>query len=356
MFRKLKKDIDKELRSFLEDSSRGLDLKRTSPELYRGIKDFVLRDGKRIRPILFLIGYLGYSRRKNVSRKKLIRSSLSIELLHDFLLVHDDVIDNSDLRRGKPTLHRLFNTMMGRKAKDELGPSLSIVAGDVIFAMAIEALLACDETASRKEKALAELIKATSSTGIGEFLDVINNIKKINKVSRKEVFLTYTLKTAKYTFECPLVMGALLAGAPSKEISALSALGISLGQAFQIQDDLLDIFSSSKKIGKPVLSDLNESKKTLLLWRTYNKLPQKEKRELKRLLDKKKKSYADLLKFRKMIKTVGAGEYCIEIADYLLSDASSTLESLRMNKKYKTSLKNVMELWFDKTREIKTSI
>ncbi len=151
-------------------------------------------------------------------------------------------------------------------------------------------------------------------------------------------------------------MGAILAGASSNEISSLSRLGISLGQAFQIQDDLLDIFSSSKKIGKPVLSDLNESKKTLLLWRTYNKLPQKEKRELKRLLDKKKKSYADLLKFRKMIKTVGAGEYCIEIADYLLSDASSTLESLRMNKKYKTSLKNVMELWFDKTREIKTSI
>ncbi|MFH1553113.1 MAG: polyprenyl synthetase family protein [Candidatus Omnitrophota bacterium] len=356
MLKKLKKDVDKALGAYLKELKTDLNMGRVSPLLYGGIKDFLQRDGKRIRPILFLISYQGYTRRKQFSYQKLLRSSLSLELLHDFFLVHDDVIDNSDLRRGKPTLHRLFNTALGVGAKNELGPNLSIAAGDIIFALAVKTLLSFDENPVRKERALLEFVKAAASTGMGEFIDVVNNIKKIENITEKDVFLTYTLKTAKYTFECPLLVGAILAGAKSEELGKLSRLGIILGQAFQIQDDLLDIFSTSKKIGKPVLSDLNESKKTLPAWKTYKKLTVKGKKLLARLLEKDKKTYSDLLKFRKLIKSTDAHNWCLDKIMLLLQEADSILLGVRMKKKHRALLKRFIENFITNTYAFKNAI
>ncbi|MFH1664612.1 MAG: polyprenyl synthetase family protein [Candidatus Omnitrophota bacterium] len=338
MLNELKKDIDKSLRSLLSDITGVLALRSSSAVLYESIEDYLGRDGKRIRPILFLLSYLGYTKKKRPSYKKLVRCSLALELLHDFLLIHDDIIDGSAQRRGKPALHRVFNTRFGMPSGNALGPNLGIVAGDIIFALAVETLLFVDEDPCRKELALKIFTRAAAATGIGEFIDVINNIKKIDSVTEKDVFLTYVMKTAKYTFEAPLVMGATLAGSGGKELEALSRLGILLGQAFQIQDDLLDVFSTSKKIGKPVLSDLNESKKTLLVWNAYKNLKGPERKALKGLLEKKKKTYADLLKFRKLIKTSGADEYCREKAASLFRESTAICSGLRMKAHYKTAL------------------
>ena len=352
MLKKLKKDIDNSLKSFLWDISAELGLQAASGLLYGGIRDFLHRSGKRIRPILFLISYQGYTKKKGFSYEKLLRCSLSLELLHDFLLAHDDVIDKSALRRGKPALHRLFNMKLGVSGKDELGSNLGIVAGDIIFTMAIDALLSFSEDPSRKEQALKIFIRTAAATGIGEFIDVVNNVKKIEKITKKEVFLTYTLKTAKYTFEGPLLIGAVLAGADKEETQKLSRLGIILGQAFQIQDDLLDTFSSSEKIGKPVLSDLNESKKTLLVWKTYKTLAKKDKKLLKHLLEKRGKTYRDLLEFRKLIKRAGADRYCQKKAASLLLEADSICSGLRMRKKHKTALNQFIEDFRSKTETL----
>ena len=352
MLKKLKKDLDKELKSLLSTVEEGFNLK-SSKLLYSGIQDFLSRKGKRVRPILYALSYQGYTKRRNFSYKKLIHSSLALELLHDFFLIHDDVIDKSDLRRGRPTLHRFFNSRLKVPAKSEIGPSLSIAAGDIIFALAIDTLFSFEEDLPRKEKTLALFTKAAASTGVGEFIDVINNVKNIEKITEKEVLLTYTLKTAKYTFEGPLVMGATLAGAKKEEINKLSKLGLALGQAFQIQDDLLDVFSSSKKIGKPVLSDLNESKKTLLVWKTYKNLPANDKRTLKRLLEKDKKTYSDLLEFRKLIKSAGADKYCLDKTSSLLSKADSISSELQMKTKYKNALRKLIENLARKTDMLK---
>jgi geranylgeranyl diphosphate synthase type I len=345
MFTKFKKDIDKGLADLAGTLKTGL----KDRILYKGIKDFILRDGKRIRPILFLISYKGYTKRKRVPPQKLIRCALSMELLHDFLLIHDDVIDNSATRRGKPTLHRLFNTELAKPSGDKLGADLSIVAGDVIFALAMDALFAIDEPGMRKEKALIKFTEAARETGVGEFMDVINNIKDIKKIKKNDVFLTYTLKTAKYTFEAPLVIGAILSGAGKSEQQKLSRLGIVLGQAFQIYDDLLDVFSTSKKIGKPVLSDLNESKKTLLAWKTYSSLKGKDKNELEKILKKKKKTYGDLLGFRKLIKTAGADRYCVDKTLALLLEAGTICSTLKIRESSKKVLRQLIRDFYSKT-------
>lgn len=347
MLKNIKKQIDKEMDSFLKDARSELDIKSLGGTLYRNVKDFLERDGKRIRPILFIIAYMGFTKKRHINRKKLFRASLSLELLHDFLLIHDDIIDNSDLRRGKPTLHKLFNKDLHMRSNDTLGPNLAIVAGDIIFSMAVDNLFVMDESPAKKEKAIVEFTRSATCTGMGEFLDVLNDTKDIDNITEEDVFLTYTLKTAKYTFSSPMALGAIFAGASFGEIEKLSDLGMVLGQAFQIQDDLLDLFSSSSKIGKPVLSDLNESKKTLPVLKAYSLLNGKDKTLLRNIMRKPDKKYKDLLALRELIKKTCADAYCFKIVKDLLEDANAILESLKMKKRYKNVLKDLVEKTFD---------
>ena len=182
---------------------------------------------------------------------------------------------------------------------------------------------------------------------------MVNDVKKISDVAEEDVLLTYILKTARYTFESPLLIGAILAGCDEKELDKLSRMGLALGQAFQIQDDLLDIFSTSKKIGKPVLSDLNESKKTLFAQRAYTALGESDRRILKRIFEKNKKTYNDLMIFRDLIKKSEAHKYCIQRADDLLAEAFSILASLGMKTRCREALGDLARSVFSKTKELK---
>ena len=101
--------------------------------------------------------------------------------MHNFLLIHDDVIDKSSLRRGKPTLHRAFNKKLGLAASDIMGANLSIVTGDIIFALEVDPFGAVYETSSRKEAALRQFLKTAALQGAGAFLDVVSTIKNIAK-------------------------------------------------------------------------------------------------------------------------------------------------------------------------------
>ena len=355
MLELLKKNIDRELISFLTEEGQYLPQHPDTRILFSGIKDFVLRKGKKIRPMLFIISYKGYSK-KRLSPKSVLRCSLAFELLHDFLLVHDDVIDSSDLRRGKPTLHRVYNRKLGLKSKDKIGSDLSIVAGDILFTMAIRSLLSIDEDRSRKEKALAAFLQATAFTGAGEFIDVTGGIRNTEDISEKDILLMYNLKTSKYTFECPLITGAILGGAGERECKKLAGLGSALGEAFQIQDDMLDMFSSRKAIGKPVLSDLDESKKTLLIRSTYDRLDNRQKKYLQKIMKKKKKSYNDLVRFRKLVKGSGAHRYCLDRIVLLTEDAFSVCRSLGMKLKEKQVLTRFIKDLAQKSEELKTRI
>lgn len=343
MIEKLKKDIDNSLKFVLREATSDFRIKRTIPLLYQGIQDFINRPGKRIRPVLFIISYMGYTKRQKFSYNKLIKASLSLELLHDFLLIHDDIIDKSNLRRGAPTLHKFFNSQTSSLPRTGLGENLSIVAGDILFSLAIKTLLTVDEDIHRKEQAVRKFTETAFLTGMGEFIDVLNDTKKIEQIKEKDILLTNTLKTTKYTFEGPLLIGAILAGVKKQELTKLSELSHLLGQAFQLRDDLLDIFSSTKKIGKPILSDLNESKKTVLIWQTLQRLTKKDKKLLKKLLEKNKKTYKDLSALRKLIKTAGADKYCQKKIQSLLINANKICSELNMNQKYKDSLKQVIQ-------------
>ncbi len=334
----LKKAVDRNIPAFIKTIDKEYSLKKISPLLYRSIKNFLIRDGKRIRPILFVIGYLGFAKRKVPG---LYRSALAIELLHDFMLVHDDIIDKSLTRRGKPSMHAMLDNYLKHFGKLKFsGQDMALVAGDVMYAMAIDAFLSIKEEPCRKEKALKNFIRAAIFTGGGEFIELVNDTKKIHQVSRKDIYKIYDYKTAHYTFATPLSTGAILAGASPKTIENISRYGIFLGRAFQIKDDILGVFGDEKKIGKSTLSDLQESKKTVLIWKAYQQGSVREKSLIKRVLTKKRVTKKDLRAIRLVMEKTGALRFAQEEIDRLTHNAQDLVKTLPMRKKYRQILKN----------------
>jgi geranylgeranyl diphosphate synthase, type I len=304
MLNKIKSRIETELRNFTKRLDTQFSLHTLSPLLSRHIKEFVSRKGKRIRPVLFCIGYLGYSARQAPG---LYASALSIELLHDFMLVHDDIIDKSPTRRNKPSMHAMFERHLRRFRKVKFsGEDLAIVAGDVMYALALHTFLSIEEDGMRKEEALRQLIKAALYTGSGEFIELMAGTRDISKITLDDIFKIYDYKTAHYTFACPMTMGATLAGAPHGDIKKLFDLGIYLGRAFQIKDDILGIYGDERKIGKSTLTDLQEAKKTILIWNTYHLTRGRTRRAVQALLGKKTVSLRDLTEIRRIMRECGA--------------------------------------------------
>ncbi len=334
----LVRQINEAIRSLFDDVNSRYHLKSTCPPLFNCCREFVLRPGKRVRPLLFVLAYLGYSRRAVRAKSRLFTAAASIELLHDFMLIHDDVIDNSDLRRGKPTLHRMFDKTIRLSDGSSIGAALAIAAGDIVFALAIESFLAINEDFPRKERALKKLIETAAHTGTGEFIDIVYGHKKIEEMREKDIALTYILKTARYTFECPMLMGAILAGAKATELKKISLLGLSAGQAFQIYDDFLDLFATEDVIGKPVLTDLNESKKTLLVYKAYRALKGRDKETFRGILEKNVKTMADLARFKELIVASGAYGECLAEMTSLQEKAVSLCRGLSMKKEFREDL------------------
>jgi geranylgeranyl diphosphate synthase type I len=336
MLSQLKKRIDRELGVFIKDLNRQYALRALSGLLYESIKDFVLRDGKRIRPIIFVIGYLGYAKR---AAPGLYRSAVSIELLHDFMLIHDDIIDKSETRRGKPSMHALLNAYL--KKHDSLkfnGQDLSIVVGDVIYAMAIESFLAIKEKPARKEEALRNFIKTAAYTAAGEFIDVLGGADKISRVQKNSIYKIYDYKTAYYTFSCPLSTGAMLAGAPRQEIALLADYGLYLGRAFQIKDDIMGLFGDEKRIGKSTLSDLQEAKKTLLIWRAYKNADKKDKKNIEKILSASLVTKKDLKKMQSIIIGTGSLAYAKREIVASLEKAQQLVAASKIKLRYKKIL------------------
>ncbi|MFH1771582.1 MAG: polyprenyl synthetase family protein [Candidatus Omnitrophota bacterium] len=342
MFKSLKSRIDKELPSFIHDIQTRYSLNNISPLLSKSIKDFVLRDGKRIRPILFAIGYLGYAAK---AAPGLIRSALSIELLHDFMLVHDDIIDKSDTRRGKPSLHTLFNKHISRYRGIKFsGQDLAIVAGDIMYAMAIDAFLSIKVGMRYKEKALKKFIAAAVNTGAGEFIELLGGLKDIRDIRLKDIYKVYDYKTASYTFATPLATGAILAGAPQNQTDNLYSYGICLGRAFQIKDDLLGIFGDEKKTGKSTLTDLQEAKKTLLIWHAYSNSGNKVRKTIHNILSRKTVSKKDLCRMRKIITETGSLEFTKREILRLVKKSEAIISNTSMKRNYMEALLS----WSDK--------
>lgn len=277
----------------------------TLPLQYRRvIGKYLRRRGKRFRPMLFVLGYLGFAAKP---ARNLYTAAVALELLHDFILIHDDIIDHDAQRRGAPAMHVLLSQELKKAGVRRFtGNDLAMVTGDAIYALAIDAFLAVNEHPVRKQRALKQLTQAALFTGCGELDELLYTLTPPARMRRNAIYRIYDRKTAHYSFAMPLAMGATLAGAPPRTVARLFQFGICLGRAFQIKDDLLDFTTGPAGKAKLPFADIREGKRTLPLWLAYQKCSPTERHFLDRVYLQPRNTPTDIRKAGEMITRSGA--------------------------------------------------
>ena len=236
---------------------REIDLDLVEP--LAALRDLITAGGKRLRPAFCHWAFVGAG--GDPDDAVAIDAGAALELLHTFALVHDDVMDGSDFRRGRPAVHRYFITEHERAAwrsePRRFGEGAAILVGDFAFVYA-DMLFASAPPAARPvfDELRLELC-------VGQYLDLVGTASGSSEGTKAERIERY--KSGKYTVERPLHMGAALAGRLDELAAPLSAVGLPLGEAFQLRDDLLGVFGDAEVTGKPVGDDLREGKLTPLV-------------------------------------------------------------------------------------------
>ena len=236
--------------------------------------------GKRFRAAFCWWGHVAVS--EPADPAALLRASASLELLHASALVHDDYMDASDTRRGRPATHRAFEQLHRDRGwaadPEQYGAAAAILLGDLLLSWSDELLRTCGLPAERVLDALGYFDLTRSEVVTGQFLDVSAQARGAADVDTAMTVLRY--KSAKYSIERPLHIGAALAGATPEHIAQLSRFGLPLGEAFQLRDDLLGVFGDPDVTGKPAGDDLVEGKRTVLVALALDALPSADAKRL----------------------------------------------------------------------------
>jgi geranylgeranyl diphosphate synthase type I len=223
----------------------------------------VLGGGKRLRPAF---AYWGYRGAGGVDRDEIVAAVAALELVQASALIHDDVMDGSETRRGEPAVHRRFARMHAasgwRGDGDGFGTAAAILLGDLCLVWSDEMLHASGVDPVTLARARPVFDAMRTEVTIGQYLDV--QTQATGDTSTARASLVARFKSAKYTIEQPLVFGAALAGG-ERLAAALSAFGLPLGEAFQLRDDVLGVFGDPAVTGKPAGDDLREGKRTYLV-------------------------------------------------------------------------------------------
>ncbi len=267
---RLAREIDAALDARVDQLAAEGPVERVRPRVTDAIRYFVGTGGKRLRPALFLLAYRGYAQDP---RPEAMHVAVGLELLHSFALIHDDLLDNARMRRNAPSLHRWFAASFDGPPSqtDKAGRDLALLTGDVLYAAAIEAFQAATFPAQQKEEALAVLLAIARETGTGTYQEVALRERPLPAVDRQTLLAVYEGKTVRYTFACPLLLAAMLGGAPPDEHGRLNELARHLGTAYQIRDDIGDLDAFLDAAPETDGLHLNETKLTLPVVHAYER-------------------------------------------------------------------------------------
>lgn len=240
------------------------------------LRTFVQQGGKRLRPTFAWTGYAGTvsASTEEESPEAVLRAVSSLELIQACALIHDDIIDSSDTRRGNPTVHKVIGAHHAARSwrgdAHAFGEHVAILIGDLALAWADDMVAESGLSCAARDRAYEAWRDMRSEVIGGQILDISleasgdERVESANTVNR--------FKTAAYTIERPLHFGALIAGAGEETITALRAYGRDIGIAFQLRDDILGVFGDAAETGKPVGDDLSEGKRTVLVARALEAL------------------------------------------------------------------------------------
>lgn len=300
----------------------------------------LLSGGKRLRPAFCVWAYLG-SGGQDVPA--IVRVGAALEFVQACALIHDDVMDDSATRRGLPATHERFAAehsqagWLGSSAR--FGAAGAILAGDLCLAWA-------DELLYQSGFGPADLARAKPVYDImrtelmgGQFLDLLEQARGGGSVVRAELVLRY--KSAKYTIERPLHIGAALADAPAQVFTGLSAFGLPVGEAFQLRDDLLGVFGDPEVTGKPAGDDLREGKRTLLVAIALERATPAQAAVLTAGLGRPGLAEEDVVRLREVLTETGAVRAVEELIEARASQAQEALIGLAITDQARTALSDL---------------
>lgn len=292
---------------------------REPKSLYEPIKYVLSLGGKRIRPVLALLGYNLWKD----DPERILMPAVAIETYHNYTLLHDDLMDNADKRRGHVTVHKKWDA------------NTAILSGDSMLVVAYQRLASVDQA---KLKPVLDLFTETALE-IGEGQQYDMDFEHRNDVKEEEYIEMIRLKTS-VLLACALKIGAILADAPASDADALYKFGEQIGLAFQLQDDLLDVYGDPKVFGKEIGGDIMCNKKTYMLINAFNRANDAQKEELQKWcsgekFDRKEKVAA----VTKLYNEIGIRELCEAKIEYYFEEGKKWLDKVAVDDERKAELR-----------------
>jgi geranylgeranyl diphosphate synthase type I len=270
---------------------------------------FTLRGGKRFRAILVLAGFHLATGR---SPRPALPAAAALEHFQSWMLIHDDIIDHSDERRGGPAVHRQLaaeHQRLGREGSSEdYGVGIGITLGDLEEPLTVQRILEARGPPAARLAALREYARMTRLTAYGQLLDIRNGTLPPGSVREQDVLDVHRLKSAIYTVVAPLRIGAVLGGGRPGALGDLEAVGTDLGVAFQLRDDVLGAGFDAGESGKSS-NDLVEGKRTLLVVRAWQRGSAEDRARLERVLGHAQAAPEDVERAREVIRATGSLAY-----------------------------------------------
>lgn len=303
----------------IEKELSGIHFPIAPENLYDPLKYFLNLGGKRLRPVLTLLASEMYGK----TREAALPAALAVEVFHNFTLIHDDIMDQAPLRRNKETIQVKWN------------PNIAILSGDVLFVKAYQLLV------QQEERHLKELIDVFNRTAIevceGQQLDM--DFENRTNVTVEEYIEMIRLKTS-VLLGCALEFGAIIADAPKEDRNNLYQFGQNIGIAFQIQDDILDLYADPEKFGKQVGGDVIADKKTLLNLKAIELCDANTSAQLANL-SKETDSERKVSLTRLIYDDLKVKSVCEEIMEHYYNRAMLHLDKIEKDESSKTRLKGL---------------
>jgi geranylgeranyl diphosphate synthase, type I len=276
--------------------------------------------------------------------ESIMKTAMALELTHSALLIHDDIMDNDAIRRGRPSLHQQYRTLGIQKQlapADRFGDSMAMCAGDATLFLAFELLASVEAPMPIKRTVQQLFTEQLVTTCAGQMQDLYLEVWPVMP-SKKAIYNLMKTKTASYTIALPLTMGAALAGQPPDLRARLQAIGSNAGIIFQIRDDELGVMGNSEITGKPIGSDIMEGKKTLLYHYLLKQCSARERSKVKIIFGQPGAEPEDITYIRKLVKNHGVTKLLNDEIGRLEGQTLDYIKDLPVTEKTKKEFKELV--------------
>jgi geranylgeranyl diphosphate synthase type I len=306
LFESFRARLDAALLSWLERKRDAVaDYAPDAVELIDALKALVFAGGKRLRPALVYHAYRGCG---GQDPSPAMSVALAVEFLHSYLLIHDDIMDHADVRRGLPAAHARFGQLHREQAwhgaAEDYGRAVAILVGDLGHAYAVESFSRILPAKPRSDQLRRVFFSMSEEVIAGQHLEMRVAVSRV--ADERELARVLRLKSGAYSVERPVELGAVLAGAGDAELAKLRRYGAAVGEAFQLQDDILGVFGDLETVGKPVGGDVSEGKYTFLIHHTLRLAAREDGAIVERSLGKADPSPEQIETVRDIIRGCGA--------------------------------------------------